>query len=763
MRLWAKIMVALVACVLISAGIIVACVQFQVVQLQQEVDDIQGFMARSAARDVVNNAVSMCQSYEEAINRQLLNNLRLAHHLLERYGVPHVAEDEQVTWAVRGNSMAQEVSVGQLYVGDQPVSVVRSLNRPSPIVDEIATMIDGDCSLYQRLYERDGMLRVATTLEHLGGSRDIGEILTGAMVERVLHGEEVIAVLQEDDSSAFVIHAPLYNSDQEVVAMISLRTRRGIWLTPLLASINAMNAGAGGSIHVIRGSDHRAYDKQGVLGAKPAQPWAEEAFATLPSSETIRHLPYQQTQQSQTQDEVIQDRLATVAYFAPWDWILVADTNLDQYKQATNSIQTALDTGFDWLLIILVGIVVLVLIAAVFLARVMARPITRLTELVKDIAKGDYSGTVEEGGNDEVGQMADAFSEMMEGHQQRIRLTNQIAHGDLRHDIAIASERDAFGQALQNMAEQLRTMLGRIKDVAQAVSQGSRQVSDSSHSLSQGATEQAASLQEITSSTTQIGSQTKANAENATEANRLASTARQLATDGNDKMKNMVAAMFEIDEASERISKIIKVIDDIAFQTNLLALNAAVEAARAGRHGKGFAVVADEVRNLAGRSARAARETAELIEGASDRVKKGLDLANDSAQSLGDICDSVSRVSDLVGEIAAASEEQAQGIAQVNMGLHQIDGVTQQTMANAEETASAAEQLAGQSAELRELLSQFRVGAELSSTDPAAGAEEAQVPGLIAGKPSQVPAEKGDQFVRPSDIISLDDDEFGKY
>jgi len=200
---------------------------------------------------------------------------------------------------------------------------------------------------------------------------------------------------------------------------------------------------------------------------------------------------------------------------------------------------------------------------------------------------------------------------------------------------------------------------------------------------------------------------TRTNAENSKQANELAGQARQAANEGDKSMVQLNEAMTGINDSSDKISKIIKVIEEIAFQTNLLALNAAVEAARAGEHGKGFAVVADEVRNLAQRCAQAARETTGLIEDSVHRAQQGTQVATEVGKSLSAIVGQVAKVSDLIGGISQASQEQAQGVDQVNTAVSQMDKVTQQNAAGAEQSASAAEELAAQSEAVKGMVNEL--------------------------------------------------------
>jgi methyl-accepting chemotaxis protein len=342
------------------------------------------------------------------------------------------------------------------------------------------------------------------------------------------------------------------------------------------------------------------------------------------------------------------------------------------------------------------------------LRRLIVIPLGKIKQVLTDIAKGHLNERLNLKQHDELGDTARTLDSLAESLQTDIVLPLQkLANGDLTFDVNPHDQNDSLRNAIKKLGEDLNRMIADLQVAGQQIDTGSSQVSDSSQMLSDGAAQSAASVEEISSSMNIIGTQTSTSADNAQQANQLAASARNSADTGSERMAEMISAMGEINEAGQNISKIIKVIDEIAFQTNLLALNAAVEAARAGQHGKGFAVVAEEVRNLAARSAKAASETAELIEGSVEKTRNGTQIAERTAGALEEIVGSIGKVTDLVGEIAAASSEQAQGISQVNVGLQQIDQVIQQNTASAEESAATSEELSSQAAELKHQLGRF--------------------------------------------------------
>jgi methyl-accepting chemotaxis protein len=379
---------------------------------------------------------------------------------------------------------------------------------------------------------------------------------------------------------------------------------------------------------------------------------------------------------------------------------------------------------------------------------------------------GDYRKIVE-GVNKTLDLVIDPINET-------IAVMKKLAEGDLTTYIesAYAGDFDTLKQAISASLDSFNDIIGQVNIAVDQVAEGAQQVSQASQSLSQGATEQASSLEEITSSITEISSQTKQNTESAIQVNGLAKKAKSNAEQGNQQMQTLVAAMTDINKSADEINKIVKTIDDISFQINLLALNANVEAARAGKYGKGFAVVAEEVRNLAVRSANSVKDTTRMVEETITNINRGNSLVEVTAKQLVDIVEGASQVAVLAEEVATAGKEQTQGLEQISLGLSQIDQVTQANTASAEQSASASEELSSQSQQVKAMLSRFRIKARESKMSNAEMmqllkselAKQGQHPKAHAAaevRPAKPHA--GKPGVNPSDVISLDDGDFGKF
>lgn len=317
-----------------------------------------------------------------------------------------------------------------------------------------------------------------------------------------------------------------------------------------------------------------------------------------------------------------------------------------------------------------VAVVLLILIISIFTKRTISNPLKKLLDFARQIAEGNLDARLEIQSNSEIGELAEAFA---------------------------------------RMSDNLNEVIGDINTASGQIAEGARQVSASSVALATGATQQASAVEEFTSSMEQVSAQTNQNADRANEANQLSKNALLKAEEGNQQMQAMLAAMTEIDRASEDIAKIIKVIDDIAFQTNILALNAAVEAARAGEHGKGFAVVAEEVRNLAARSAKAAKETTASIQKSIQEVDKGIRIASSTANMLTAIVGSVSQTATLINDISEASGQQVIALKQMNQGINQITGVMQSNSAASEENSASSEELLSQADIMKERVAHFKL------------------------------------------------------
>ena len=388
--------------------------------------------------------------------------------------------------------------------------------------------------------------------------------------------------------------------------------------------------------------------------------------------------------------------------------------------------------------------VVVTMLVATALIRQIRLSVEQLAEAAKQIAMGRVDVQLVKYSNDELGQLVDEYTKLIDNIKYQAHVAEEVSNGNLTLSVNPKSADDLLGNSLKKLVDDNLHALSNISESGTQVTISSSQVASASQALAQGSTQQASAIEQITASIDEIAQKTKENAEQANSASSLVERAIQDVKHGNVQMKEMMSAMEDINHSSESISKIIKTIDDIAFQTNILALNAAVEAARAGEAGKGFAVVAEEVRSLAAKSAAAAAETAELIEDSITKVSSGSKIAEETAKALETITNVVQESEGMISGIADSSNYQATAVAQIEQAISQVSQVVQTNSATSQQCAAASEELSNQASKMRDMLSIYNLGAGSSRRESTYRSTSAV----------------DDEVNEP--IISLEDD-FGKY
>lgn len=431
---------------------------------------------------------------------------------------------------------------------------------------------------------------------------------------------------------------------------------------------------------------------------------------------------------------------------------LVAVIQEEERRTASDLDELAASIMHGTTLSILAGVLVAIVLGAAIAAGIalpLSRRLSRSADQTERLAHGDLSVEIDGAeGSNELAKMARALEVFKQNEIERLRLAeaarkaedeqsarredemrrqarvvrdigdglNRLAKGDLTHSIAspatdpFPAEYDSLREAYNSVLHSLSGTLGRIADVADQVRNGSAEISSAAQDLSGRAEAQAATLEQSAAALNELNESVRSTAERARNAEHVSRENRSIAESGVTVVQDAVVAMKGIEKSSEQITRIIGVIDDIAFQTNLLALNAGVEAARAGEAGRGFAVVASEVRGLAQRASESAREIKSLISESAAQVQTGSALVGRTGASLAQILSKAQEVSEQITAIAAAAQEQSIGLGEINTGVNQLDQVTQQNAAVAEETNAAAAALQQQSHDLLQEIAGFQTG-----------------------------------------------------
>ncbi len=663
----------------------------------------------------------------EVLSQTVATALGIANHFVTTGGGVSFGP-EQVEWkAIDQVSMANSsVQLPRVKVGGTWLGQNSDPGVTSPLVDDIARVAGTTITVFQRMNEAGDMLRVSTTIRTQQGTRAIGTFIPARVngepnpvIAKVLRGETFQGRAFVVDAWYMTGYQPLLDAERKVVGMVYAGVRQDrvgfvrdalqssvVGKTGYVAALFASGEQRGQYAVPPRGraAETRLWEVQDASGSQAIQSLVAKAQAAAAGAPVVAHLDW-----ADPGEKEVRGRIVSASYFAPWDWVVLVVGNEADYAEMTDLLSTSAASLRKNMLLAALLILLVAGASAFFFAKAMVRPLVQLTRHAEAISLGDLSEEVREEGAAEVRQLAQAFSRVREAQAAEVRLVNALAHGDWTVRAQMRSQQDELHRAMGEMIAQVEGALSRARGAAEGVGQGTREITEASQSLSQGASTQAAAIEELTSSISEIDSQARRSAEGAAQVSQWASEARGAAEHGQVEMKGLVDAMQAIAESSRQIAKVNKLIDDVAFQTNLLALNAAVEAARAGKHGKGFAVVAEEVRNLAGRSAQAASETTQMIEGSRAKVEEGLAAAQRTSASFSAIAETIVKVADQSKNMASAAVEQARALGESSKGLAQIEEVTQRNSAAAEETAASSAQLSQEADGLAKTMGGFKV------------------------------------------------------
>lgn len=398
-------------------------------------------------------------------------------------------------------------------------------------------------------------------------------------------------------------------------------------------------------------------------------------------------------------------------------YVLMLEIDQSYYTQNTAFVAASLlrltkaSSGSLVVLTVIFLVLILLTIGALtrYIGKEFVTPIESLCQTAHEVSLGNAWVRVDQSRSDEIGLLYSAFSQVVNGIQEQVRVVSEVSKGDFCKSLPLRSDHDELAQAINNMTALLSATISQIKQSASQIAADSQQVAQGAQIVNRGATEQVGAIEQLSALTNALSDKISANTANAGTIHQLTDKAGRDLQHNGEQMTQMVCAMELIGENGEKIIQTTALIDEIAMQTNILALNASIEAARAGEAGKAFSIVAEKVKELAVKCNDAASQISELVKNAVEAIGSGRQIARETESSVVETVTNTRQVISLVSSIAGDSEKQAKEMEQVLHNIDKINSVIQQTSAASQESSASAEELYGQAQILNELVKKFHL------------------------------------------------------